>query len=398
MKKLIIILLPIFMLYSCFDSEDDKTQVKDNDQGVITSSIKYKVFSPNTDVKFHDSGYIAVYKSKSTEDGCFTYESYDLDNNLLFRKEIGNKKSGIVRFTALTSSGTAFISAEENLIYTHYKISKDGNLLWQDSCNVERWGPWNILTGENEEFILSEYDTIAILFNHVMSSVDTFHVKGDHSAFPVTVVDNNPILSTWNWDSGNFNLLMLDANSDTVWHKKMDSVIIKPYIYRITEDIIYAIGAKDLVSTLYKIDIRNGNVINQTILNTIITNFYTGLEIKSDGSFLVIGSSWNIADDQPGKCLIHKFSEEGKEVEDLVLGDKNILYRIHDCLPLGDDSYLFSARVRAEESDHHVVFKSNLDDVYYLDSIDFSDYKSDSRSCSSEFLPLDCFQHGVKFK
>lgn len=377
----------LLLLTSCFNA--DVANDDDKVEETVASSITYNLYPGPTSIRFHDSGYVAIAKEPYETVTEFTFETYDLDANLLLRKEIPIDFNGDLRFIDIDTDGSSWVSVVDKKVLKidtldggifkyHYetkchifKLSMTGDVIWRDTITSNDYSPRNILTGNDDSYLLGTYQKFACLTRLSDSVSKEFKLSDTGYVYPIVGGAHN-VFSLWGGDEKN-SLLCYNANGDTVWHQyNEESNILNPSLYA-GDDRVFVVYYKDQSTSIKILNVLSGEYIGEASLGTISENYPTSFKKINDTEILVLGSTWDYTINQTGHCVVHRYSLNGELIKRYEPGTSETLYSLYDALYLGKGNYLFSAQVRLNGVNKHVVFKSNLDDIHYLDSIDVSD-------------------------
>lgn len=371
-------------LSSCFNQDEEIIDTS------VESNITYQIFPSYSDVEFHENGFHVLYEDSQSLHEQVVFNSYDYhgvlqDNNSVSYFHMGphhilgemNPNSSLIALihsiakVVEQDDGTLTVVYEAATLFT--QLDSLGTKIWEDTiCSREHFP--KVVFNEGKDIILGGFRNYGLLIDVAANVTDTFIFEDTVLSYPLYCGDQY-VFCTYLSDEENNNakekstLIAFNKDGDTLWESSYS------YQYEFMKSFVlnnrvFILGIEKGNSVIAELDILTGEVSKKSILEGVFSN--KQVHIKSvDDKLLVMRTTLDKDNELPGYLYLDILSSDGKHLDLKQVGSKDIIKEILDARYLGDAMFLISALVEYNNEDYTVVFKSNLEDIHYVDSVDF---------------------------
>lgn len=371
-------------LSSCFNQDEEIIDT------AVESNITYQIFPSYSDVGFHENGFHVLYEDSQSLHEQVVFNSYDYNGVLQANDSVSyfhmgphhilgemTPNSSLIALIHSISKvieeddGTLTVVHEATTLFT--QLDSLGTKVWEDTiCSREHFP--KIIFNEGKDIILGGFRNYGLLIDVSANVTDTFIFEDTVLSYPLYCGDLY-VYCTYLSDEENDNanekssLIAFNKDGDTLWQTSY------PYQFEITHSLVlnnrlFICGIEKGNNVIAGLDILTGEVTKKSILGSAFSNKQI-LMMPVDDKIFVMRTTWDQDNDLPGLLYIDILSSDGKHLDLKQVGSKDVIKEILDTRYLGDSMFLISAMVEYNNEDYTVVFKSNLEDIHYIDSVDF---------------------------
>lgn len=374
------------MLYSCFDSGEE---TKDLDKSIdvpFDFLINYE-----EKLSLYSDGFVETKITGSNEIKIAT-EYFDFYRNSLSQSELVFPYSLFTFKKSLSNGFTIYSFSEKTLDgdwnSSSVKINNYGEIVWEEKeQNIKQRGV--LVTGLNNQYVVRNFGSEFIIYNH--ENLDTISKRiakaNSDEVVPFAFINNEILYTLRDTINGNYTLTKMNENNDIVWSVSIPDEYLWSQNKLINGNklIVMGVTENNTKSTYRVLELESGSFEYLHYLNSNGFSIYSEFIDFVDGEFAIIGSNNDVTKSKQGACIVKYFNNEGEFLNEATLGNKSIYQDITGAVSLGNGQYLITGKVKNDSANCSVIFKSDLNNICYLDSIDFKNY-SFNRKSSDKYI------------